>query len=147
MCPKPPGLAGTDSAQSKTQLGDAVAKLSALREAGSVVRPATHTNRLYLMYLTGGHPTFPISKASQPAQSICLVPAWYWHMAKTCIQSQETENCPSAASTSQRTSVFRSRRTLQQRSFQCRLAHFFIYFQRFLLSFVCWLFLPKISCV
>lgn len=35
-------------------------------------------------------------------------------------------------------SVFESWRTLQQRSFQCRLAQFFIYSQRFLLPFVCW---------
>lgn len=69
-----------------------------MEQAGAVVGPATHTDRLYLMYLTGGHPTFPISKTSQIAQFICLVPMWYWHVTKTCIQTQETENCPSAAS-------------------------------------------------
>lgn len=65
-------------------------------QAGSV-GPATHADRLNLMYLAEEHPPLPISKASQPAQFFCLVPMWHQHMAKTCIQSQETENCPSAA--------------------------------------------------
>lgn len=50
------------------------------------------------MYLTWGHPRFPLSRAVQAAQLARLAPTWNWHMAKTYIQSQETENCPSAAS-------------------------------------------------
>lgn len=49
-------------------------------------------------YLAWGRPRFPTSGAVQAAQLACLVPAWKRHLAKTCIQSQETENRPSAAS-------------------------------------------------
>lgn len=50
------------------------------------------------MYLMWGHPRFSISRAIQGVQLAHRVPVWNWHMAKTYIQSQETENRASAAS-------------------------------------------------
>lgn len=103
--PKPTRLAGNDSAQSTTRCVLLPASPHPERRGRLAPRrgkPWPHLPPVQIgcaqKYLLWGHPRSPISRAVQAAQLARLVPTWNRHMAKICVQSQETENRSSAAS-------------------------------------------------
>lgn len=122
--------------RAKHTLGAAVAKLSALGDGagwqcGGTCRQA----------VPDGPDRGTCRIPHLQSKSGCTIHLSAPNVAPACGQSRHSVSRNWALSQccqQERTSASRSMRTLQQRSFQGRLAQFFIYFQRFLLSFVCW---------